>query len=237
MPCQNYDQPHIYSMTESRIVANWLTQKISPKAFLLTSVMVLLLFGLCFYSWKVFDLSATGHDVFVNKQYWRLWSSLFSHSDLGHILGNAFLFIPLAFVLMAYFDLWLFPISGIFIGGLISAAVLTTMPEFAKLSGISGVVNWMGAVWLTLFVLIDTRKTLRRRLAIALFVTLFLFAPETFKEEISYTSHLIGYLTGILSGGLYYYIFRNKFKSAEVTETVAIPEEFYDHTYRPHQSL
>jgi rhomboid protease GluP len=205
-------------MTESRVVANWLTRKISPQVFLLTSVMVMILFGLCFYSWKVFDLSASRYQVFTEGQYWRLWSSLFSHSDLGHILGNAFLFVPLAFVLMGYFNLWLFPAAGIFIGGVISGLVLTTMPEMARLSGISGVVNWMGAVWLTLFVLIDTRKTLRRRFAIALFVTLMLFAPETFKEDISYTSHFIGFIFGVISAGIYYAKNKEKFKAAEVVE-------------------
>lgn len=213
-------------MTSSfRITENWLTKKPSEAAFYVASLLtsLLLLSGFLYLSGRLHAsewMPASPHDVFVGAQIWRLWSALFAHADMGHLMNNALMFFPLTYLLVGYFGFYLFPILGMLMGGIINFLVLKSMPPESSLIGISGVVYWMGAVWLTLFVLIDSRKSLRRRLSIALFLSIVLFAPETYKPQISYLSHLLGYILGIASGALYYLIHRKKFLAAEVREEI-----------------
>lgn len=207
---------------EARIVANWYTHKISSKSAIVTGLLLILILALCLFDWNsaLFKLSASREAVFLNKEYWRLWSALFAHADLGHLFGNLILFVPFSLLLTGYFSLSLFPILGFLIGGLINLIALNSMPLQTELLGISGLVNWMGALWLTLFFLIDNRSSLRKRFAVVIFSSVVLFAPESYKENVSYFSHLIGYGLGISTGFVYYFIYRKDFLAAEVKEPV-----------------
>lgn len=212
-------------MEEQRLIKNWFTKNIDRRSFLVTAALVLLVFGLSFYDWLTpVHLSASYNSAVNEHQYWRLWSALFSHADMGHLLGNALLFIPFALLLSGYFNLTLFPLWGFVIGGLINFITLKTMAPETELLGISGLVNWMGAVWLTLFFLIDRRVNWRRRFAVALFSSLVLFAPQEFKEGVSYTAHLVGFSLGIVSALIYYLVHKKEFLAAEVYQTVFEPE-------------
>jgi rhomboid protease GluP len=102
------------------------------------------------------------------------------------------------------------------VGGLVNLLVLKTLPPQTELIGISGVVYWMGAAWLTLHLLIDHREKLRRRFGGALFLTLFLFVPETIHPEVSYLTHFLGFVSGALSACLYYWLRRQQFQAAEI---------------------
>ncbi|AZZ37018.1 rhomboid family intramembrane serine protease [Bdellovibrio sp. qaytius] len=205
-----------------RIIANWYTHKVSSLSFMVTGLLVVLILGLCLFDWSSasINLSASRELVFSQKQYWRLWSALFAHGDIGHLFGNLFLFVPFSLLLTGYFNFSLFPGLGFLIGGAINAIALQTMPLQTELLGISGLVNWMGSLWLTLFFLIDRRSSLRKRFAVVLFSSLVLFAPEAYKEDVSYVSHLIGYGLGILTGLIYYALHRKDFLAAEVKESV-----------------
>lgn len=97
----------------------------------------------------------------------------------------------------------------------------------------------MGSTWLTLFLFIDRRKSIRRRIALSLFLTVVLFIPETYKPEVSYMSHFVGYLLGIVSGVAIYYLRRSQIEGAEVKEIIYDPPEdevnpeFMDADWRP----
>jgi membrane associated rhomboid family serine protease len=79
----------------------------------------------------------------------------------------------------------------------------------------------MGGVWLILYFLIERRKTLFQRALRAIGVGLALFMPaEAFDPKISYQTHLVGFLFGIIFGLGYYMWKRKEFLAAEVTETV-----------------
>jgi rhomboid protease GluP len=212
------------------IKENWLTRK--PHEYLLnpTIGMAILLLSLCFsFLTDTFDaqswMAATPHQVFTDHQYWRAWTTLFAHADLGHLLSNTLLFIPLTYLLTAYFGLWFFPLFGFFLGGIMNLIVLKTLPNEATLLGVSGVVYWMGAAWFTLFILIDKRKHLKARFANVLFLTLMLFVPETYSPQISYLSHFIGFILGILSALVFYYLKKDEFARAEVREIVIEDDE------------
>lgn len=197
--------------------ANWLTRKPSRDATWVTLLLALVLTGAARFS----DLlNATPHEVFDLHQYWRAWTALFAHADLGHLLSNSIVLVPLGYFLAGYYGYLFFPVLGLVTGGLTNLLVLKTMNSETALLGISGVVNWMGAAWLTLFVIIDRRESLRRRLAVAICLTMMLFVPDTFRPEVSYLSHLIGFVFGVASAFVYYRLNRATLESAEVRETV-----------------
>jgi len=199
------------------IKSNWLMRKPDPDAFLLTYILGLILVAAGLFSdW----IAATPYQVFSQHEYWRAWTALFAHSDVGHLISNSMILLPLAHFLAGYYGFWFFPFAGIFIGGIINFIVLATMPQHVSLLGISGVVNWMGAAWLTLYILIDRRESLRKRLAIAVCLTMMLFVPETFRPEVSYLSHFAGFVLGIFSAVGYYFVHRKTIEAAEVRETI-----------------
>ncbi len=209
---------------------NWLTRRPHKAAWDVTIALglVLFIFGLS-YLQDLFGvrqwMAASGESVFHDRQYWRLWTALFAHADIEHLLSNAVFFFPFTYFLSSYFGLWFVPILGLFMGGVINFFVLQGMPAQINLIGISGVVYWLGAAWLTLFFMIDHRQSLRRRLAKVAVVSLVLFAPQAYKPEVSYMSHAIGYLFGILSALFYYGFNRRKFLKAEIYEEVKEEED------------
>lgn len=197
------------------IKSNWLTRAPDPHAFLVTYILGLVLVSAGIFSdW----ISATPFQVFTEHQYWRAWTALFAHSDLGHLISNSMILLPLCHLLTGYYGFLFFPLVGILAGGVVNLLVLLTMRDHVTLLGISGVVNWMGAAWLTLYVIIDRRESLRRRLGVSLALTMMLFVPDTFRPEVSYLSHLLGFLLGILSAAVYYLVRRDAIESAVIFE-------------------
>lgn len=178
-------------------------------------------------------MPASGQEVFQNREYWRLWTTLFAHADLGHVLSNVVLFLPFSFFLLGYFGPLFFPLAGLAIGGIINAIVLRTMPEQTHLVGISGVVYWMGAAWLTLYLKIERREKWSRRMGKVILITAAVFVPETFRPEVSYLSHFLGFVFGIASALAYYFWHRREILAAEKTELLfledTVEEEEWKH--------
>lgn len=169
-------------------------------------------------------MPASGLSVFTHKEFWRLWTSLFAHGDVGHLLSNALVFFPFAYFLSAYFSLWFFPIAAVLLGGFINAIVLWTMPPEISLIGFSGVVHWMGAAYLTLYLLIERGEDLRRRIAKVVMISVVLFVPEIYRPEVSYLSHFVGYLAGIGSALIYFRWNKERFRAAEVIEYLPVDD-------------
>ncbi|MGE3610770.1 MAG: rhomboid family intramembrane serine protease [Bacteriovoracaceae bacterium] len=163
------------------------------------------------YHW----MPASFESVYHQKEYWRLWTALFAHEGVEHLGWNLLFFVPFSFYLISYFGYFFFPIFGFLMGGIINALVVLTLPPDTTLIGISGLVYWMWSSWVILFVFIERRQTLKKRIFIALGVSLILFFPETYKPSTSYLSHFLGYLFGMLSGALFYFFKRQKFLASE----------------------
>lgn len=204
---------------------NWITRKVSPKAFTHTLVMIaVMLVAALIYFGDYFNslawMAASGEQVFKEHEYWRLWTTLFAHGDLAHLLGNLLLFAPFAYFLSGHFGIFFFPFVGFLIGGLTNVFVLSTMPAHISLIGVSGVVYWMGAAWMTLAYLIDRREGHTKRIVRVLGVSMILFLPDTFREEVSYLSHFVGYVLGVISGFIFFLIYRKQLRSAEVVEVI-----------------
>lgn len=213
---------------KNRIKENWLTKMPKKEGLIPTLfLIILLLFSSYIFLNSFFEaekwMSASYEKVFINHEWWRAWSTLFAHGSLTHIASNLFLFIPFSYFLISYFGFLYFPLIGFFVGGLINLIVLQTLPPQVSLIGVSGVVYWMGGAWLALAWLIDRRDSRGRRVLKVIAVTIVLFVPDTVKVEVSYLSHFLGYVFGIVSSVLYYLLFHKKFLREEIIEV--IPED------------
>ncbi|MGE4132225.1 MAG: hypothetical protein AB7F86_11345 [Bdellovibrionales bacterium] len=102
--------------------------------------------------------------------------------------------------------------------------VLRSLPFHTELLGFSGVTYWMGGAWLTFFLLIDRRKSLRRRWALASVLFVMLFAPETYEPSVSYLSHFYGFILGVISSLAYYRLNRSPILAQEVWITLPAVE-------------
>jgi len=189
---------------------NWLTRKPLRNGVWATILLVLLLaFG------KLAEYPASADLVYGKGEIWRAWTTLFVHADPGHLLANVFLFAPFAYALITAYGYFLFPVVGFFVGGLVNLVVLKTMPAATTLVGASGVVYWMGAAWITLAFLVDRRDRMTVRLLKAFGVSMLLFLPDKYRPEVSYLTHGLGYLAGVISALVYYAMKRSEFRRAE----------------------
>lgn len=215
------------------IVENWMTRKLPARGHKSTLFLVsLLAAGTSIFLNDFFHASswmpASFDAVVLKHQYYRLWTSLFAHGDLEHIMSNLFLFVPFAYLLAHYFSLWLFPLIGFLLGGLINFIVVYYLGGGITIIGVSGVVYWMGATWMALSFFIDRRESMIERFIKLSGVSLILFFPTTFLPEVSYLSHFLGYVLGILTGILVYFLFRGRFLAAEVVHEIDEEREYFD---------
>lgn len=213
------------------IKSTWLSRRPHRDSQVVTWASLLLLVLGCLAQWNnLYGMAelwpASRAAVFERGEYWRLWTSLFTHGDLGHLVANSLLFYILGFFLYGYFGAALFPGMAFLMGGLINTISVYTYPPDVRLIGASGVVSWMGGAWLVLYFLINTKLSRTQRGLRSLGVALMLFAPaEAFDPKVSYRTHMIGIVVGVMSGALYYRWHRKKFRRAEVRETIFESDE------------
>ncbi|MEZ0391977.1 MAG: rhomboid family intramembrane serine protease [Pseudobdellovibrionaceae bacterium] len=202
----------------------WLSQRPASSALNLTllSLLILALPGLLafeqFPQWQLL-FRVSGEKVFQSQEWYRLWSALFLHADFKHLLSNSFLFFILGYFLNAYFGSLVFPLIAFVFGGLINLVAISAMPAEVSLIGASGVVFWMGGAWLSLYLFLDRRQSWGQRWLRALGVGLVLFFPaEAFDPQVSYRSHAIGFVFGVLWGAAYFLLNKRRFRQREVIE-------------------
>lgn len=211
------------------ITETWLTRKPSASAWFIAAWSTFFLFMGSLLYWTNTAgatewMPASYNDIIQRKEIWKLWSTLFAHGDFGHLISNSLLFVVLGFFLSGYFGLFVFPLLAIFMGGLVNIVVLSQYPGEVNLIGMSGVVYWMGGMWLVLYLLLDEQRSWTQRILRSLGVALAIFMPSSaFDPQVSYGAHLVGFILGALSGAIYYFFRRETFKAAIVR--VEIPEE------------
>lgn len=214
------DKPQTYTV----IRRTWLSRKPDPTAQLTVALATAFLVLASFAYWRTVAgpwMSATPAQVFGEKQYWRLWTTLFAHADFGHLAANSVLFVCLGYFLRGYFGTRVFPLAAVLFGGITNFFSLQTYAPEVTLVGASGMVSWMGGAWLTLYFALNRQISPFQRALRSVGVALLLFAPsETFDAQISYRTHAIGFVLGVLWGGWHFWRNAERFRAAEVVETI-----------------
>lgn len=168
------------------------------------------------FLWDNQTMTANGQQVFEQGQYWRAFTSQLMHGDFSHLGNNTLFFTAFSILLNHYFGFWIFPVLSFLVGGLINMIALKFYDPHVILVGISGVIYFMAAFWMTMFVAIERQLTLYRRLMIATGVSLILFFPEVFKENVSYLAHGLGFGFGVLLALIYFNLRKDFIRSQEV---------------------
>lgn len=213
-----------------KLKSTTINKEVQKDAVWVTLILVILIQLITtFYHFNFFQseelLSATRNLAINKHQYYRLWTTLFVHADISHLGSNLLLLIPFTYFLVGHFGKFLFPIIGIFLGGLINYIVLLSMPLDIELIGISGLVYWAGATYITLSFFIDRRESLFKRFIKSFGVALILFFPSTITENVSYYSHFLGFIFGVSTGLIYYRINKSKFRKEEEFEYIIEGDE------------
>lgn len=201
-------------MSQLVLTKTLLSKKPTPQSVLigLTSYLVLLLI----FVWDNQDLSANGHLVFEKGQYWKAFTSQLMHGDFVHLGHNTIFFTVFAILLNSYFGIWVFPLLTLLAGFLINLGTLAFYPPEVYLVGISGVIYFMAAFWMTMFVGIERQMSLYKRLMTATGVSLILFFPEVIEKNVSYLAHGLGFGMGIVIALIYFFLNENTLRSHEV---------------------
>jgi len=184
----------------------------------LTAIFLISLLYWQFQSSQREMLAVVPQKIFVEGEIWRVFTATLIHSDLGHFISNALLLGIFGYFIYSFFGLWVFPLGSFLAGGLINFLSALTYHPQVRLLGASGVVFYMVAFWLTLYFLIQRQLSLPRRILNTLAISLILMIPESFKVEVSYRTHAIGFLLGLLSGAIYFKMNQVKIRSHEVWE-------------------
>lgn len=185
----------------------------SVAVLLMTSVAYWLdLFGVAGY------LPAIRERVFVHDEFWRLLTAIGAHADFRHFLANGVVFGILSFLLYGYFGGRIYPVLTWALGCLVTGLALKTYPPQTRLLGASGVVYLMAGFWLTQYLLIERRLSLGKRALRATGFGLLVLAPTVWEPSVSYRTHAIGLVVGIVSGAVYFSRNKDKFREAERVE-------------------
>jgi rhomboid protease GluP len=215
--------------TESVLKKTFLSQRPQNRSLWTALYFQALIVVITIIDWdNLFDinslLSASHHQVYDLHEYWRLFTTLGVHHDTGHLVGNALFFIPFAWFLNSYFGFFVFPILSFCAGALINYIVLGFYPSDVSIIGASGVVYFMVAFWLALYIGIERRHSPMQRVLRCMGIVLAELAPQAFDPQISYGSHAVGFALGLILGGLYFLVYKSVYRNAETWAK----DEIYD---------
>jgi rhomboid protease GluP len=205
------------------VKATCLSKKPAQGSALVAAASLLVLTGFSLLFWSDISglssqLPANRELIFKQGQYWRLWTSIFVHADLKHLLSNMPGFCFLSYLLYGYFGVRVY-FGLILVAGAVATGitVLTYGPQ-TFLLGASGVVYLMAAFWLTMYVFLERRFSIGRRIVRATGFLLIVLIPTSFPPEVSYRSHAIGFAAGIIVAVFFFLFHKSRLRREEVIE-------------------
>jgi rhomboid protease GluP len=167
--------------------------------------LLLLFFAGSYWSWIHPDstpLAATQNLVYQKGEIWRLMTTLWVHADIAHLLANSGLFLIFGLFLRNYFGLWAFPGLSLLGGMATGALALLTYDPETRLIGASGMVYFMAALWLFLFLKHADYLSWTHRVMRTIAFALVVLVPTQFEPQVSYRTHAIGFALGLFFGWL-----------------------------------
>jgi rhomboid protease GluP len=205
------------------IKETFLSRKPAEGSGMVAALSFLVLMGFSCLFWSDYagwaqQLSASPEQVFKQGQYWRLATSIFIHADLQHLLSNAVGVVGLSYLLYGYFGFKVHPCMTLLFGAAVTLISLATYPANTNLLGASGVVYYMAAFWLTLYVGLERRFSVGKRFLRATGFLLIVLIPTGFSPGISYRTHAIGLGVGVVVAAVYFFFNRDRFRRAEEIE-------------------
>jgi len=211
-----------------RVIATHLSRKPRPNSIQTALIGALLITVASLYSWRnggvlMEAFRADSDAVFTGGEIARLFTSILLHADLKHLLSNLPFFLFFSYLLFGYFGFWVFPVLTLVLGGAGNYLALLTYPAGVSLIGASGVVYQMAGFWLTCYILIERSRSVNRRILHVVGISLILLIPTAASPEVSYRSHLIGFLLGAAAGLAYFFMKRDWLRSRE--ERIPLDEE------------
>ncbi len=161
------------------------------------------------------ELVASGKLIYQDHEYWRAFTTSLVHADTNHLGHNLLFFTGLSILLNHYFGWFVYPLMSLLIGGVINLIALKIYPPDIHLVGISGVIYFMAGFWLILYIFIERRFTLTRRIINSTAIGLIFLFPEVLQTRVSYLAHGLGLSFGLMFGLVYFYFQKNSIRSHE----------------------
>jgi len=143
---------------------------------------------------------ASQDSVFVQKEYWRVLTSLFVHADLMHLLNNSLLFIIFGTLLFFYFGTLVFPLASFVVGVCTTLTSIHYHNPKIHLLGASGMIYGMVAMWIVFYVKYDILYSIPLRILRVVGFSLVILFPTSFQIEVDYIAHAIGFAYGLIAG-------------------------------------
>ena len=160
-------------------------------------------------------LPASRESVYFRGEYWRLATSILVHADFQHFLANGVVLGVLAFLLYGYYGASVYPGLTLLFGTIVTGLALRTYPAQTWLVGASGVVYLMAGFWLALYLMLERRVRIGKRLVRAIGFGVIVLVPTAFEPAVSYRTHVIGFLVGIAFAIAYFAKHKERFRAAE----------------------
>jgi membrane associated rhomboid family serine protease len=186
---------------------SFLSQYPSKKAFLPSLVFAAAATVASVVSWNSenFEYAWVGdrEKILSGHEWWRLLTSVLLHADIKHLLSNLLFLIPFGGLLTNYFGWAVFPVLGIVLGIVTQWISLETYPAGETLLGASGLLYVLFGLWLALYYRAETRLRWTNRLLRVLGFGLIMLVPQEFQPEVSYRTHYIGLVFGLVAGIVY----------------------------------
>jgi rhomboid protease GluP len=164
-------------------------------------------------------LPVNGEAILKDKEYWRLFTSIFVHSDLKHLLSNALGIAFLSYLLFGYFGYKVYPILILIMGAVVTFLSVITYPPQVYLIGASGVVYLMAGFWIMLYICLERRFSLAMRFIRAIGFSLIVLIPTEYNPTTSYRTHFIGLGVGVIVATVYFLANKTRFRELEIVET------------------
>lgn len=163
-------------------------------------------------------LPASGETVFEHGEGWRLVTAMAAHADAIHLLSNAVFLTWLIYLSYGAFGASLYPWSTVPAAALSLAVTLEGYPPNIRIVGASGLLYLLAGSWLTLYVLVERRLSVPKRLVRVVGFFLVVLVPTSIRPEVSYRAHGIGLFFGICLGLAYFLARRDAIRGAERRE-------------------
>lgn len=168
--------------------------KIAFIFYLISGIVSSIYWGTSFQEY----LSLSKNSIFEDHEYWRAFTSVLIHSDLGHYLANGPLLIIFGWFLRTFAGPFIFPYVLFTLGALTNLCTVYFYSPETELLGASGMVYAMVAFWLVLYIRFDIDYSVPMRIFRSIGFSLLVMFPTTFQPRTSYLAHTLGFIIGLI---------------------------------------